>query len=115
MMNAITDPLERVVETMQWFMTAPEIRVVHIVTSEPLRLSVLEHIAAMEHFSTNRAPFVILEAPVEPNDDGWETRSEELREDMADLRSLLIDESSLTPPSPRIFAQQCGAGEGVGG
>ena len=73
MMNAITDPLERVVETMQWFMTATEIQVVHIVTSESLRIAVLEHIAAMEHFSTNTKPFFILEAPVESYATTWMT------------------------------------------
>ena len=90
MMNAITDPLERVVETMQWFMTATEIQVVHIVTSESVRIAVLEHIAAMEHFSTNTKPFIILEAPVERADDGWETRTEELRDDIDDLCARLI-------------------------
>lgn len=89
MLKCITDALVRIAETMQTFLAEPEILFVHIVTSESLRLAALEHIAAMEHHGANNRPMFILEAPVESNDDGWQTRTEELRDDMADLRERL--------------------------
>lgn len=91
MLKCITDALVRVAETVQRFMAEPEVRFVHIVTTDSLRLAVLEHIAAMEHHRENYRPIYILEAPVESNDDGWQARIEELRDDMNDLRERLSE------------------------
>lgn len=89
MLKCITDALVRVAAAMQTFMAEPEVRFVHIVTNDSLRVSALEHIAAMEHHSENNRPIFILEAPVESNDDGWQARIEELRDDMDDLGERL--------------------------
>ena len=89
MLKCITDALVRVAEAMQTFMVEPDIRFLHIVTTDSMRLSVLEHIAAMEHHGANDSPMSVWEAPVDPNDDGFVARIEELRADMDDLRERL--------------------------
>ena len=85
-MDTIYQPLSRVAEAMQDFVRRKELRLLHVVTSGPLRLAVLEHIAAAEHFGANRSPFFVLEAPCEADDHGWTIRSEELRRDVDELR-----------------------------
>lgn len=88
MFKSITDPLVHVAEAIQTFIAEPELRMMHVTTSDPIRISALEHIAAAEHHQDNLCPFVFLEAPTETTDDGWEIRSEELRADMEELAEL---------------------------
>ncbi len=112
MLKCITDRLVRVAEAMQTFMAEPEIRFLHVVTTDPLRLAVLEHIAAMEHHSANDKPMFVLEAPVELNDDGWAVRGEELRVDMEDLRERLskADEGIVVDEMPPMAKAKTGLG-----
>ncbi|MDC3960693.1 hypothetical protein [Polyangium jinanense] len=88
MFKSITDPLVHVAEAMQTFIAEPELRLLHVTTSDPIRIAALEHIAAAEHHQENLCPFVFLEAPTETTDDGWSLRSEELRADMEELAEL---------------------------
>ncbi|RKH63768.1 hypothetical protein D7V93_08305 [Corallococcus llansteffanensis] len=74
---------------MQWFTVARELRLLHVTTSPSLRLAALEHIAAAEHHGDNHAPFFVLETPQTEDDDGWTGRSEEVRADWEELRTLL--------------------------
>ncbi len=82
-MDSITQPLTRLVEAMQWFVLAKELRLLHVTTSPELRLAALEHIAAAEHHGDNHAPFFVVETPSSEGDDGWEGRAEELHADYA--------------------------------
>ncbi len=101
-MEAVREPITRLVESLQWFAAAPELRLLHIVTSNELRLAVLEQIAAHEHLPGNRAPHLILETPYEPDADGWDERALELRADMEELRDLLgkAERPVALPPMP---------------
>ena len=87
-MDAYRQPLERVVSSMQWFFTAEELRVCHVVTSQEMRVAVLEQLSALEHSSLNTRPFAVLEAPVEADDDGYLLRVAELRDDWDSWREL---------------------------
>jgi tetratricopeptide (TPR) repeat protein len=88
-MDTITRPLSDVAEAMQGFVRQKDVRLLHVVTTGPLRLAVLEHIAAAEHLDANRCPFFVLEAPCEGEDNGWTARIEELRDDVEELGELL--------------------------
>jgi hypothetical protein len=88
-MESIAQPLRRLVESVQWFAVAREIRLLHVTTTPALRLAVLEHVAAGEHHPDNRSPFFVLESPTDRSDDGWADRAEELRADYAELRATL--------------------------
>lgn len=80
-MDALQAPIERVVERAEWFVRTPSLRLLHIITSEAARVPVLQHLTAAEMLEQNTCPFFVLEAPTEPQDDGWSARSEELRLD----------------------------------
>ncbi len=102
-MDSIREPLERLVEQLGAFVASDRLRVLHVVTSEDLRLAALQHIAAQEHDPRNTAPFLILEGPVEPEDPGWTARCEELRADMDELTEVLAqapEPVTLTPMPP---------------
>lgn len=100
-MNFITQPLARLVDSLQWFMRAQEKRMLHVTTTSSLRLGALEEIAAAEHHGDNRCPFIVLEAPAKPGDDGWTTRALELRDDVEELRALVgRDDGIELPPMP---------------
>jgi tetratricopeptide (TPR) repeat protein len=88
-MNSIHQPLARVSEAMQDFVRRKDTRLLHVVTTGPLRLAVLEHIAAAEHLGESSSPFFVLEAPCEAEDNGWTARTDELRDDIEALRELL--------------------------
>jgi tetratricopeptide (TPR) repeat protein len=102
-MNSIAQPLTRLVEAMQWFVIARELRLLHVTTSPSLRLAALEHIAAAEHHGDNHAPFFVLETPTSRRDDGWEGRAEELHADYAELHTLLA-EANEGISLPRVWA-----------
>ncbi len=74
---------------MQWFVSTRSLRLLSVVSSGSFRLAVLKHIAAAEAHSANRAPFVVLETPTEMDDDGWDARSEELLQELAEARENL--------------------------
>jgi tetratricopeptide (TPR) repeat protein len=101
-MEAIREPITRLVDSLQWFAAVPELRLLHVVTSNELRLSVLQQIAAHEHLPGNRAPYFILETPYEPDANGWDDRALELRADMDELRDLLAkaERPVALPPMP---------------
>jgi tetratricopeptide (TPR) repeat protein len=88
-MNTLHQPLARVSEAMQEFVWRKDVRLLHVVTTGPLRLAVLEHIAAAEHLGESRCPFFVLEAPCEAEDNGWTARTDELRDDGEELCELL--------------------------
>jgi tetratricopeptide (TPR) repeat protein len=88
-MDSIAQPLSRVVEAVQRFILAREVRLLHVATDPSLRLAVLEHIAAGEHHGDNHAPFFVLETPTWEGEDEWEGRAEELRADYEELRAAL--------------------------
>jgi len=73
---------------MQWFLVAEELRLLHVVVSQDMRVATLEQIALSEHSSLNTRPFMVLEAPVEESDGGWSLRASELRDDWVQLREL---------------------------
>ncbi len=101
-MDAFQQPLMRVAQAAQWLHIAPEVRLVHVVTSGSLRLAVLEQLAASEHSRHNTTPYVVLEAPVEADDDGWSLRAAELYDDWEKLRALYAaaDPPVTLPPVP---------------
>ncbi len=88
-MESLRAPIERLVDELRWFAEAKELRALHVHTSPALRLAVLEHIAAEEHFLGNRSAYIILEAPAEEDDLGWPVRAEELTLDHAELKATL--------------------------
>jgi hypothetical protein len=83
--EALSAPMQRVSEAGEWFVRTPSVRLLYIVTSDVLRLAVLEHLTATEFLDINTSPFFVLEAPTECNDDGWALRSQELRADWSGL------------------------------
>lgn len=80
-MDSLTKPLERVVEAIEHFVRTPSLKCLYVTTTQMLRQSVLQHITAAELFDFNKTPFFVLEAATEPGEDGWTTRSDELRDD----------------------------------
>jgi len=80
-MDSLTKPLERVVEAIEHFVRTPSVKCLYVTTSQMLRQSVLQHITAAELFDFNKTPFFVLEAATEPGEDGWTTRTDELRDD----------------------------------
>jgi YD repeat-containing protein len=88
MIDAITKPLGRVVEAAQTFVTERKVRLLHVVTTEALRIATIRHIAAEELHSENHCPFLILKAPAMANGAGWGACADELRADMEELRAL---------------------------
>ncbi len=99
-MQAHRDSLSRIHEAMQWFLVAEELRLLHVVVSQDMRLATLEQIGLSEHSSLNTRPFAVLEAPVEEDDDGWALRATELRDDWEQLRELYAgSEPTVTLPA----------------
>ncbi len=90
-MDAITRPIERIVEASEHFMRTPSRRVLHVVTSSLLRIPALQHLCATELLEQNTEPYFVLESPTEPGDDGWLGRTRELR---ADWEALLAEAPS---------------------
>lgn len=101
-MEALSAPLQRVVEASEWFVRTPALRLLHIATSDVLRLAVLEHLVATELLDVNGCPFFVLEAPMEIEDDGWTLRSDELRADWSEL--VAAADLSLDPLWPDVGA-----------
>lgn len=98
-MQALVSSLERVVEAADWFVRTPSLRLLHVTTTSLLRNAVLSHLAATEMLPHARAPFFVLEAPVEPSDDGWALRAEELRFDWSRLAATAPSDVRV-PPLP---------------
>jgi tetratricopeptide (TPR) repeat protein len=88
MIDAITKPLARVVDAAQTFVAERDVRLLHVITTEALRIATIRHIVAEELHSENRCPFLILEAPAVANGAGWGACADELRADMEELRAL---------------------------
>lgn len=95
-MQSIRGPLEKLVVALQRFVADSDLRLLQVVTEGALRTTVLEHVAAAEHLSLNQCPFVILEAPSEADDDGFDIRADELR---TDLEAGMPEALEATPPS----------------
>lgn len=91
-------PLQRVAEASEWFVRTPSLRLLYILTDAALRLAVLEHVAATELLDIHAWPFIVLEAPTEPDDDGWTLRCEELRADWAGLVDAAAQIDVSLPP-----------------
>jgi tetratricopeptide (TPR) repeat protein len=112
-MDSIAQPLSRVVEAVQRFILAREVRLLHVATEPAMRLAVLEHIAAGEHHGDNHSPFFVLETPTLDGEDEWEGRAEELRADYEELRTALdkagegvsLPEPWPVPRGPRELAR----------
>lgn len=105
-MEALAAPLQRVVEAGEWFVRTPSVRLLYIVTNQVLRLAALEHLTATELLEFNTWPFFVLEAPTEPDDDGWTLRCEELRADWSGLLDAAAGSKlSLAP----LWPEQVGA------
>jgi tetratricopeptide (TPR) repeat protein len=103
-MDSLTAPIECVVEAAQWFVATPSLRVLHVTTTQLLRLPVLQHLVASELLDGNDAPFLVLEAPTEPDDDGWALRCEELRADWEALVASAPAGVSVAPLWPECAA-----------
>ncbi|MBK6534643.1 MAG: hypothetical protein IPF99_35370 [Deltaproteobacteria bacterium] len=99
-MQSLVGPIERVVESAEWFVRTPSLRVLHVTTTALLRLPVLQHLTATELLEVNDAPFFVLEAPTEPGDDGWALRCEELRADWQSLSESSPDTLPMAPLWP---------------
>ncbi|HSS39757.1 MAG TPA: hypothetical protein VLT58_13405 [Polyangia bacterium] len=78
-MDAILKPIERVQEAITWFLAATEQRLLYVQTSDALRVPILGKLASLEAHPRCQRAVVVLEAGVEPDDDGWATRCEELQ------------------------------------
>lgn len=101
-MQSLIKPLERVVEVGEFFVRTPTVRVLSITTTGMLRNAVLAHLQASEMLTTCDAPFVILEAPTEPDDDGWQLRVEEMEDTWEGFRKTAPE--LLLPPLPKPSA-----------
>jgi hypothetical protein len=85
-MDAILKPIERVQESITWFLAASEQRLLYVQTSEALRIPILSKLAGLEGHPRCKRAVVVLEAGVDPGDDGWATRTEELEQGLRDAR-----------------------------
>lgn len=101
-MDSLTQPLARVVEAIEHFVRTPSLKCLYVTTTQILRQSVLQHITAAELFDFNTTPFFVFEAATEPGDDGWATRSDELRDDWEALHAKAPPKSmdALWPEPP---------------
>ncbi|PRQ02444.1 hypothetical protein ENSA5_22620 [Enhygromyxa salina] len=105
-MDALTEPIEQVVEAGEWFVHTPELRLLYIATSNMLRNTVLEHLTASELLDDNTEPYFVLEAPTEPGDAGWTLRSDELRADWEGLVESAPASVPLTPLWPELAGER---------
>lgn len=103
-MDALSQPIERVLEASEHFVRTPSVRVLHVLTSQLLRTPVLEHLCANEYYDFNTCPFFVLEGATEPGDDGWLVRCEELRGDWEALAAE-APEGAMAPLWPAQRAQ----------
>ncbi len=101
-MQSLIKPLERVVEVGEFFVRTPTMRVLTITTTGMLRNAVLAHLQASEMLTACDAPFVILEAPTEPEDDGWQLRVEEMEDSWEGFRKTAPE--LLLAPLPKPSA-----------
>jgi hypothetical protein len=85
-MDAILKPIERVQEAITWFLAAGEQRLLYVQASEALRLPVLSKLASLEGHPRCKRAVVVVEAGVDPGDDGWATRAEELEQAVTEAR-----------------------------
>ena len=103
-LDALSEPIERVVEAGEWFVHTPELRLLYVPTSSVLRNAVLEHLTASELLDDNTEPYFVLESPSEPGDDGWSLRSDELRADWEGLVESAPASVGLAPLWPELRA-----------
>jgi tetratricopeptide (TPR) repeat protein len=97
-MRPFVEPFDRLREALRWFVAVPELRLLHITTSEDLRLAVLTEVQAAQARPECVSPCLILEAPVDTDDLGWATRADELEDDFG----VLTEEAAAQQPPLRI-------------
>jgi tetratricopeptide (TPR) repeat protein len=111
-MDAILKPIERVQDAITWFLAATEQRVLYVQASEALRLPIVAKLASLEAHPRCRRAVVVLEAGVEPDDDGWATRAEELEQALAQARERAAAADpplAIRPLGPLVGASTPGA------
>jgi hypothetical protein len=96
-MKAYLEPLDRLKESVRWFVAVRELRLLHVHTSQDFWLASLEKIQAAQLSPHNRSPFVFIGTPVEAGDPGWLARIGEFEENFAALQA---DAAKADPPVP---------------
>jgi tetratricopeptide (TPR) repeat protein len=89
-MKPYVDAIDRLREALRWFVAAPELRLLHVVTSTPLRAAALQEISDAQTSEHNRAPFIVLESPFQEPEPGWSLHVDELDEELEALREAAL-------------------------
>jgi hypothetical protein len=96
-MGASTKPFLALQEDLSWFMSCPELRVLHVATGGDERSIVLHQVALAEGHPRNRSPFFVLEDAHTQGDDGWTTRADRMRVIHAARREAMAREGYKLP------------------
>lgn len=82
-MEAYVTPLEKLRESLRWFIAVPELQVMHVSVSQELRESVLAKIVDAQGQKQNRSAIFFMLAPATDDPSDWRERVTELNEGFA--------------------------------
>jgi tetratricopeptide (TPR) repeat protein len=109
---------ERLAEDLSWFVTSPEIRVLHIAAGEDERPIALDQVRLTEAHACNRSPFFVLEDAYTRDEPGWLFRAFRVREIHELRRERMAEEgyalgelgnlATAPPDAPAALAQVLG-------
>jgi len=95
-MEAYVSPLEKLSESLRWFIAVPELQVMHVSVSPELREPTLRQIAEAQGQKQNRSAIFFLLAPAGNDVNDWRERVNELSEGFAAYAGAA---AQATPPT----------------
>jgi hypothetical protein len=78
-MEAYVKPLDRLRESLRWFIAVPELLLMHVHTGPELRQTALQRIVEAQAQPENRAAIFVFTTPAEADEGEWLERGDELR------------------------------------
>ena len=90
-MEAYRKPLDRLRESLRWFIAAPELLLMHIYSGPELRQSALQRIVESQSQPENRSAIFVFTTPAEADEGEWLERGEELLASFQVLREAAAE------------------------
>jgi len=104
-MKRPADPLDRLRESVRWFVGVPELRLLHAHVATELRMAALMEIAKGEERYTNRGLFLLTDVPAELGPPEWDQRTQQIDELMGERRKQAA-EHGVTIAEPQADPRQ---------